>query len=55
MIAPNYTVTNGDTLSGIAQKFNTSVIALTAINNLPNNVVLSVGQHLVIPTARPSF
>lgn len=55
VIAPNYTVTSGDTLSGIAQKFNTSVAALTGINNLPINIVLSVGQHLVIPTAKPSF
>ena len=48
-IDPSYTVTIGDTLSTIAQRYNTTVAALSGINNLPINTVLSVGQRLVIP------
>lgn len=45
-----YTVKNGDSLWSIANKYNTSVAALKAANNLTTND-LRVGQVLVIPTA----
>ena len=48
-LEPTYTVSSGDNLSSIAQRFNTSVEALQAINNLPDARTLSVGQRLVIP------
>jgi N-acetylmuramoyl-L-alanine amidase len=49
-IEPNYVVTNGDTLSAIAQRYNTSVDVIAAINNLPDrSATLRVGQRLIIP------
>jgi LysM repeat protein len=48
-IEPSYVVVAGDSLSSIAQRFNTTVDALQAINNLPDRSTLSVGQRLVIP------
>jgi LysM repeat protein len=47
-IEPSYTVAAGDTLSSIAQRYNTSVDALRGINNL-SDVRLRVGQRLIIP------
>ena len=43
-----YAVANGDTLGGIARKFNVTVQALKAANGLTNDF-LSVGQILKIP------
>lgn len=43
-----YIVAAGDSLSLIARKFNTTVAALKALNNLPNDK-LSVGQQLKLP------
>jgi peptidoglycan DL-endopeptidase LytF len=48
-LEPTYTVITGDNLSSIAQRFNTTVEAIQAINNLPDSRTLSVGQRLVIP------
>jgi len=48
-IEPSYTVAAGDSLSSIAQRFNTTVDAVQSINNLPDRSTLSVGQRLVIP------
>ena len=47
-VANTYTVAKGDTLYGIAKKFNTSIDKLKEINSLDNNM-LSIGQKLVIP------
>lgn len=43
-----YTVQEGDNLSTIAFKFNTTVDALQALNNLPDGNFLRVGQVLTI-------
>ena len=54
--APNEIVTNtykvakGDTLYSIAQKFNTTVSILKALNNLTSNA-LTIGQILQVPTS----
>ena len=44
-----YIVKAGDTLYGIAQKFNVTVDNLKNANNLINNT-LSIGQTLIIPS-----
>ncbi|WP_246942856.1 C40 family peptidase [Bacillus pinisoli] len=44
-----YTVKSGDTLSGIAKQFNTTVIAIKQLNNLASDVIF-VGQTITIPT-----
>ena len=46
-----YTVQKGDNLYNIAKKYNTSVTAITNLNNLKNNN-LSIGQVLKIPKAQ---
>jgi len=43
-----YVVQKGDTLYGIAQKFNTTVNSIVLSNNLKNNN-LFIGQKLIIP------
>lgn len=45
-----YTVKAGDTLYGIAQKFNTSVDRIRAANNMTNENLIIVGQVLNIPS-----
>jgi putative chitinase len=45
----SYTVKSGDTLSGIAQRFGTSVGALASANGISNPNHISVGQKLTIP------
>ncbi|WP_422123835.1 LysM peptidoglycan-binding domain-containing protein [Planococcus sp. X10-3] len=45
----SYTVKAGDTLYGIAQRFNTTVARLAAANNIPNVNFLRIGQVLIIP------
>ena len=44
-----YVVQAGDTLSSIAQKFNTTVEAILRSNNITNPDLIFVGQVLVIP------
>jgi len=44
-----YTVQRGDTLYGIASRYNTTVDAIKRLNNLTSNV-LNIGQVLKIPT-----
>ena len=46
--AQTYTVQAGDTLSGIAAKFGTTVDHLQQLNQLPNINLISVGQQLKI-------
>ncbi|HEU5316329.1 MAG TPA: LysM peptidoglycan-binding domain-containing protein [Chloroflexota bacterium] len=43
-------VAAGDTLSAIATRYNTTVQAIIAANNLPSsNTILNIGQRLIIP------
>lgn len=44
-----YTVAPGDTLSGIAQRFGTSVDLLVRLNGITNPNLISVGQVLTLP------
>jgi murein DD-endopeptidase MepM/ murein hydrolase activator NlpD len=44
-----YTVRSGDTLSGIAQRFGTTVRALRDANGLTNPNLLTVGRTLTVP------
>src|SRR6185503_17698031 len=46
-----YVVKLGDTLGTIAQRFEVTVEALMAANDITNPNVLSVGQSLIIPVA----
>lgn len=48
-----YTVQAGDTLQRIAQRFNTTIEAIAAANNLSNPNRLDIGQQLVIPPPSP--
>lgn len=49
-----YTVELGDTLSGIAKKFNTSVNLLMSRNNIKDPSLLRVGQTIIIPAGTPT-
>lgn len=51
--AGTYIVRRGDTLSGIAQHYGTTVRTLTEANRLRSDT-LHIGQRLVIPSATPS-
>ncbi|MFZ5809875.1 MAG: LysM peptidoglycan-binding domain-containing protein [Chloroflexota bacterium] len=45
-----YTVVEGDTLSGIAEKFNVDLLVLITINNLDSaNPIIRVGDQITIP------
>lgn len=44
-----HTVKRGDTLSGLAQRYGTSVTALKRSNNLSSDLI-QIGQKLIIPT-----
>lgn len=46
----DYTVIKGDTLSGIAQRNNTTVDALAKGNNISNPNMINVGQSIKIPS-----
>jgi LysM repeat protein len=45
-----YTVQAGDTLSGLAERFNTTVESLTAANGIADPNALQPGQTLIIPS-----
>jgi LysM repeat protein len=49
--ANTYRIQSGDTLSGVAQRFNVSLEALLAANRITANTTLRIGQTLVIPGA----
>lgn len=44
-----YKVSEGDTLSGVAARFDTTVDAIARANNLADPEALQIGQELVIP------
>lgn len=44
-----YTVESGDTLSSIAQRFDTTVEAIVEANDLADPDTLSIGDELIIP------
>ena len=48
-----YTVRSGDTLSGIASRFGTSVAALASRNGISNPNMIYVGQRLVVGAGAP--
>jgi LysM repeat protein len=48
--ANTYRIQSGDTLSGIAQRFDVSLEALLAANRITANAPLRIGQALVIPS-----
>lgn len=48
-----HVVTQGETLSGIARHFGTTVEALVAANNIENPDVIHPGQELIIPETQP--
>ena len=43
-----YTVKKGDTLSGIAKKFGTTVDKICKLNNINKNKPLKIGQKLIV-------
>lgn len=45
----SYTVVRGDTLSGIAQRYNTNWQTLQQLNGLANPNLITVGQVLIVP------
>lgn len=47
-VTQTYTVKSGDTLSGIAQRYGTTVSALAARNGIRNPNLIQVGQRLLI-------
>lgn len=49
-----HTVKRGDTLSGIASKYNTTVGALVAHNGIKDPNLIQVGQLIKIPSKAPS-
>ena len=49
--ANTYRIQSGDTLSGVAQRFDVSLAALLAANRIAANATLRIGQELVIPGA----
>jgi predicted chitinase/LysM repeat protein len=51
---PQYTVQPGDSLSGIASRFNTSVASLASLNQIQNPNLIYPGQQLQVPQTQPA-
>ncbi|OOO00035.1 MAG: hypothetical protein ATN35_09510 [Epulopiscium sp. Nele67-Bin004] len=49
-----YTIESGDTLSGIAEKYGTTVQELASLNNISNENLIYAGQSLKIPVSSTS-
>ncbi len=49
-----YTVQSGDTLSGIAEKYNTTYQVLASINGISNPNLIYPGQKIILPTGSSS-
>lgn len=49
-VAALYTIQDGDTLSGLAERFNTTVEEIVAANGLTDPNALQPGQTLLIPS-----
>ncbi|MDR2212018.1 MAG: LysM peptidoglycan-binding domain-containing protein [Pseudomonadales bacterium] len=47
---PSYVVRSGDTLSGIASRYSTTVAELATINQLNNRNQLKIGQTIILPS-----
>ena len=45
----NYIVQPGDYLGKIAQHFNTTVKMIANINDIDEDSILQIGQHLLVP------
>ena len=54
MVFKKYTVKDGDTLSGIAVRFDTSVNAILALNPKMSSSTLVVGTVIKVPKPSPS-
>ena len=52
-MAITYRVAPGDTLSAIANRYGTTVAALTSANKIKNPDLIQVGQKLTIPVGSP--
>ncbi|KAK2954784.1 putative N-acetylmuramoyl-L-alanine amidase CwlA precursor [Blattamonas nauphoetae] len=50
----NYTIKSGDTLSGIAARYKTTVAELVRINNISNPNLIRVGQVIKVPGNTPT-
>lgn len=50
-----YIVQTGDSLFALAQRFNTTVAALAAVNDFAESERLSAGQSIFVPTIRNSY
>ena len=48
-----YIVEPGDTLAGIARKFNTTIDILRKFNNIPNPNLIFIGQKITVPYSPP--
>jgi LysM repeat protein len=51
----SYTIQRGDTLSGIAQRFHTSVGSLASANHIANPNLIIAGRQLTIPGSSDGF
>src|SRR5687767_8546572 len=51
----NYRINSGDTLSALAQRFNTSVQKLADANGIKNVNLIYAGANLKVPGASDSF